>query len=174
MPDGPKTDRRSTLKVIAVTGGAVGACALALPAARFVVAPAAGGAGGGRWIKTVALETLKEGEPKRVALVADHRDAWTLEKQVELGAVWLLREDGDAVKAWSVVCPHLGCAIDKSPTGPGFLCPCHDSAFDLAGRRQSGPSPRDLDALATRIEDGIIVIEFQRFRQGTPEKTPMG
>lgn len=173
MPEAPKTDRRNALKVIAVTGGIAGAGALALPAARFVVAPAAGGAGGGRWIRTVALEALKEGEPKRVALVADHKDAWTLEKQVELGAVWLLRE-GDAVKAWSVVCPHLGCAVDKSATEPGFNCPCHDSSFDPAGRRLSGPSPRDMDALATRVEDGFVVVEFQRFRQGTPEKTPMG
>jgi quinol---cytochrome c reductase iron-sulfur subunit, bacillus type len=173
VSEGPKTDRRGALKVIAVTGGAVGAGALAVPAARFVVAPASGGAGGGKWIKTVALESLKEGEPKRVPLVADRRDAWTLEKQVELGAVWLLRE-GDAVKAWSVVCPHLGCAVDRNATAPGFYCPCHDSSFDPAGRRVSGPSPRDLDALATRVEDGVVAVEFQRFRQGTPDKTPMG
>jgi cytochrome b6-f complex iron-sulfur subunit/menaquinol-cytochrome c reductase iron-sulfur subunit len=173
MPEAPKTDRRSALKVIATTGGVVGAGALALPALRFVVAPAAAGAGEGRWIKAVALEVLKEGEPKRIALVADHKDAWTLEKNVELGAVWLVRE-GDAVKAWSVVCPHLGCAVDRSSTGPGFYCPCHDSSFDPAGHRLSGPSPRDLDALATRIEDGVVAVEFQRFRQGTPDKTPMG
>lgn len=173
MAETPKTDRRSALKVIATTGGVVGACALSVPAARFVVAPAAGGVGAGRWIKTVALEALREGEPKRVTLVADHKDAWTLEKQVELGAVWLLRQ-GDAVKAWSVVCPHLGCAVDRSATGPGFYCPCHDSSFDPEGHRQSGPSPRDMDALATRIEDAFVVVEFQRFRQGTPEKTAVG
>lgn len=172
MPQSPKPDRRSALKVIAATG-AVGCGALAVPALRFVVAPAAGGAGGGRWIRTVALEALKEGEPKRVTLVADHRDAWMLEKQVELGAVWLLRE-GDAVKAWSVVCPHLGCAVDRSATGPGFYCPCHDSSFDPGGKRLSGPSPRDMDTLATRIDDGFVSVEFQRFRQGTPDKTPMG
>lgn len=173
MGEAPKTDRRGALKVIATTGGVVAAGALAMPAARFVAAPAAGAAGGGRWIKAIALEALKDGEPKRVALVADHKDAWTLEKQVELGAVWLLRE-GDAVKAWSVVCPHLGCAVDRSATGPGFYCPCHESSFDPAGGRLSGPSPRDMDALATRVDDGFVVVEFQRFRQGTPDKTPMG
>ena len=52
-------------------------------------------AGAGRWIKTVTVDSLPEGEPKRVALVADHRDAWTLEKDVELGAAWLLRKGSD-------------------------------------------------------------------------------
>ena len=65
------------LQVLAVVGGAVGCGALAVPTVRFVTAPAHGAAGAGRWIKTVPLDSLPEGEPKRVALVADHRDAWT-------------------------------------------------------------------------------------------------
>jgi Rieske Fe-S protein len=118
----------------------------------------------------VPIDSLTEGEPKRVALVADRHDAWTLEKDVELGAAWLLKKGGDVV-AWSTVCPHLGCAVDKSAAG--FNCPCHDSAFDADGKRLNGPSPRGLDTLATKVEDGAVHIEFQRFRQGTPEKEPV-
>jgi menaquinol-cytochrome c reductase iron-sulfur subunit len=169
----PKTDRRGALRTLAVVGGALGCGALVLPTARFVTAPAKGEAAAGRWIKTVPLDTLTEGEPKRVALVADHRDAWTLEKQQQLGAAWLLRKGG-AVQAWSVTCPHLGCAVDRRASAPGFNCPCHDSSFDADGRRLNGPSPRDLDALATKIEDGFVHVDFQRFRQGTPEKAPVG
>jgi nitrite reductase/ring-hydroxylating ferredoxin subunit len=154
-------------------GGAVGCGALALPIARFLGAPAHSGAPPGLWIKTVPLDALVLGVPKRVALVADHRDAWTLEKQVELGAAWLVRRDG-GVSAWSTVCPHLGCAVDRSAIGPGFNCPCHDSSFDPEGRRLDGPSPRDLDALATRVEDGVVLVQFQRFRQGTRDKQPVG
>jgi Rieske Fe-S protein len=167
-----KTGRRGTLKAIAV-GGVLGCGSLAVPTARFVLAPASGGSGAGRWIKTVRLDTLREGEPKRVALVSDHRDAWTLEKDVALGAAWLVRE-GNTVRAWSVTCPHLGCAIDRSATGPGFSCPCHDSNFDAGGRRLTGPSPRDLDSLETRIEDGFVLVDFRRVRQGTPDKLPIG
>src|SRR5579871_471376 len=152
MADDRKTDRRGALRTIAAVGGAVGCGALAVPAVRFVVSPALGKAGAGRWIKTVSADSLPEGEPKRVALVADHRDAWTLEKDVDLGAAWLVRS-GAEVKAWSVTCPHLGCAVDRSATGPGFNCPCHDSSFDPGGRRETGPSPRDMDSLATRVED---------------------
>jgi Rieske Fe-S protein len=167
-----KTSRRGTLKAIAV-GGALGCGSLAVPTVRFLLSPASGGSTSGRWIKTVRLETLREGEPKRVALVADHRDAWTLEKDVALGAAWLVRQ-GNSVRAWSVTCPHLGCAIDRSGSAPGFVCPCHDSAFDAGGRRLTGPSPRDLDSLDTRVEDGFVLVDFRRFRQGTPDKLPIG
>ena len=164
--------RRGALKTLAAVGGAVGCGAIAVPTLQFLAAPALGGAGRGLWVKTVPLDSLPEGEPKRVALVADHRDAWTLEKQVELGAAWVVRK-GAAVVAWSTVCPHLGCAVGKSGSGAGFNCPCHDSSFDADGQRMNGPSPRALDVLATRVDDGFVMVEFQRFRQGTPEKDPI-
>jgi menaquinol-cytochrome c reductase iron-sulfur subunit len=169
----PKPDRRGVLKAIAAVGGAVGCGALAVPTVRFLVAPAAAGGGAGRWIKTIMLDALAEGRPKRVALVSDRRDAWTLEKDVELGGAWLVRQ-GDAVLAYSVTCPHLGCAIDRAAAAQGFYCPCHDSSFDARGARISGPSPRALDALETRVEDGFVMVHFQRFRQGIPEKVPVG
>jgi Rieske Fe-S protein len=168
-------NRRSVLAAIA-TGGSVVACAaLAVPTARLLVSPAHAGAGGGRWIKTVRFESLPEGRLVRAELVSDRRDAWTLEKQVALGAAWLRRE-GDRVRAWSVVCPHLGCAIESGAAAgaAGFACPCHDSAFDDQGRRLTGPSPRDLDSLETRVEDGFVLVELRRFRQGTPEKISVG
>ncbi len=170
MADESKGSRRAALKSIALASGALGCGAVTIPIARFAVAPAQKGAGAGRWIPTVRLDSLREGEPRRVALVADHHDAWTLEKSVELGAVWLERR-GDKLLAWSTTCPHLGCSVERASTASGFYCACHDSSFDASGKRQAGPSPRDLDALATRVEEGVVVVEFRRFRQGTPEKT---
>ena len=171
--DPKKTGRRGALGALAALGGVASGGALAIATGSFVAAPASGGAGSGRWIRTVKLDALTDGEAKRVTLVADHHDAWTLEKGVQLGAAWLVRH-GDSVEAWSVTCPHLGCSIDRSAVGPGFYCPCHDSSFDPAGKRLSGPSPRDLDALAARVEDGVVLVEYRRFRQGTAEKTPIG
>jgi ubiquinol-cytochrome c reductase iron-sulfur subunit len=55
------------------------------------------------------------------------------------------------------ICPHLGCSpSDKFATGAqpslpddwlgGFLCPCHGSTFDLAGRVfKNKPSPDNLE-----------------------------
>ncbi len=167
-------ERRRTLKLLVGTGSAAFACALAAPAAVFVTAPMhEEGGTGPRWIKTIRLEALANSEPKKVAIVADQRDAWTLTRDVELGAVWLVRHDMKVV-ALSATCPHLGCAIQAEPDKKGFNCPCHTSGFDGAGRRLDGPSPRDMDALATRIEQGFVLVDFRQFRTGVSQRIEVG
>jgi Rieske Fe-S protein len=118
-------------------------------------------------VRAIKLDQLKEAEPRRVAIVDDRRDAWTIERGVELGSVWLVRH-GDKVTAFSAVCPHLGCSVNAAESG--FACPCHTSSFDAEGKRRSGPSPRDLDVLETRIEDGHVAVDFRRFRIGVEAK----
>ncbi|MDB4934166.1 MAG: Menaquinone-cytochrome reductase iron-sulfur subunit [Labilithrix sp.] len=165
----PRPARR-TVTLAVVVGSCAIAAATAIPAAAFVAAPIGSKGGGGRWVRTLRVDQLVDGEPKRVAIVDDRRDAWTIERGVELGSVWVVKH-GAKVSAFSSVCPHLGCSVNLAPeAGGGFACPCHTSAFDADGKRKSGPSPRDLDALATRIEDGFVAVEFRRFRIGVPEK----
>ena len=173
--EGTDDSRRGALKVLCIAGGAAFGCALAAPAAFFVTAPVAsldGSKGGGTWVKTVRLASLPEGAPKKVAIVADQHDAWTIAKDVDLGAAWLVRE-GDSVKAWSVVCPHLGCSVNAEPDG-SFGCPCHTSAFDKNGKKVSGPAPRDMDPLATKIDGEFVYVQFARFRIGTEERVQVG
>jgi Rieske Fe-S protein len=151
-----------------IAGSCAIAAAAALPAAAFVVAPLGDKREGGRWVRLLRLDVLKENEPRRVAVVSDRKDAWTLEKGVELGSVWVVRH-GDKVTAFSAVCPHLGCSVNAQPDG-GFSCPCHTSAFDPQGKKKSGPAPRDMDTLESRIEDGFVAVDFRRFRIGVAEK----
>ena len=161
--------RRRALSLLIAAGGAAFACALAAPAAVFVTAPLrARGKGGPNWVKTVRLAALEEGVPKKVGIVADQRDAWTVARDVELGAVWLVRE-GDGVRALSATCPHLGCSIQVLASR-AFACPCHTSEFDPRGHKVSGPSPRDMDALETKIEGDYVLVDFHRFRTGTEER----
>ncbi|HEX4513791.1 MAG TPA: Rieske (2Fe-2S) protein [Polyangiaceae bacterium] len=166
------TDRRRLLQVV-LASGAAALCASALaPPIAYVVAKRAG-ATGEKWVRTVRLEQLHEGRPRKVKIVSDVRDAWKLEKESELGAVWLIRS-GDQVRALSVVCPHLGCSVGAAEDGKSFACPCHDSSFTIDGKREGGPSPRDMDTLDARVVDGVVEIDFRRFRQGTPERVEVG
>lgn len=68
------------------------------------------------------------------------------------------------------LCTHLGCtpalrlddaSLNAELRGPGgFVCPCHGSHFDLAGRVvRDMPAPRNLDVPPYRFEgrDGIVV-----------------
>jgi cytochrome b6-f complex iron-sulfur subunit/menaquinol-cytochrome c reductase iron-sulfur subunit len=171
--DRARDARRGALKHLIVLGGAAFGCALAAPAAVFVTAPVkTGAAGSPRWVRTVRLEALTDGEPKKVAIVDDAHDAWMVAKAVDLGAVWLVRR-GDAVRALSCVCPHLGCSVNAEPAGT-FACPCHTSAFAADGARVAGPAPRDMDALDTKIEDGFVVVDFRKFRIGIAEREQVG
>lgn len=165
-PGSPDKRRRAL-----IMAAAAGTCAIAAgagaPAAALVLAPLRAAGSNGRWVKTLRVDQLRENEPKRVAIVSDRRDAWTIEKDVELGSVWLVKR-GDKVLAFSAVCPHLGCSVNAA--GDAFACPCHTSAFDADGKRKSGPSPRDMDTLETKIEDGFVTVDFRRFRIGVAEK----
>jgi menaquinol-cytochrome c reductase iron-sulfur subunit len=169
----PTTSRR-TLTLATVLGACAVAVAAGGPSIALVLSPLQTKKNGARWVRTIKLDQLKEGEPRRVAILDDRRDAWTVERGVELGSVWLVRR-GEKVLAFSAVCPHLGCSVnavssaDGTPGG-GFACPCHTSSFDAKGKRTSGPSPRDLDMLETRVEEGHVAVDFRRFRIGIEEK----
>jgi menaquinol-cytochrome c reductase iron-sulfur subunit len=160
--------RRSTLKKLVTGGTAVVAAGTALPPVRLLLAPVFDASGAKeKWTRVARLADLADGKPKRVAVVAEMRDAWTRYDRENLGAVWLLR-DKDEVRALSVTCPHLGCGIEF--TGTDFGCPCHTSSFDQDGKRKSGPSPRDMDAIDARvIGDGperVVEVKFKKYRQG--------
>ncbi len=69
------------------------------------------------------------------------------------------------------ICSHLGCSpSDKFQTGPqpslpdnwmgGFLCPCHGSTFDLAGRVfKNKPAPDNLEVPPHYyVSDTVVLI----------------
>jgi menaquinol-cytochrome c reductase iron-sulfur subunit len=168
--------RRGALKVIVAGGSAIFVAGAAAPAVVAALAPVLSASKGGeRWVRVARLSDLKEGEPRRAAVISEMTDAFTRYAKENLGAVWLLRSGGD-VRALSVTCPHLGCGVEKAENG--FGCPCHTSAFDASGKRVSGPSPRDMDALDTRIiGDGterVVEVRFKKFRTGVAEREEIG
>jgi Rieske Fe-S protein len=149
--------------------------AIAAPAAAFLTFPARKRtvSGGDEPLDVAKLDALPEGKPVRVTVKAKKRiDAWTAHSDVTLGACWLVRE-GDQVRAMSTVCPHAGCAVDWDDKSTAFVCPCHDSRFSLAGERQSGPSPRPLDALDVDVKEGRVAVAWRRFKTATSKKEPV-
>jgi menaquinol-cytochrome c reductase iron-sulfur subunit len=166
--------------------------ALAFWAAAYVTPVAAGvvtflnplrqkGRSGEDFLRLTALETLPEdGTPKRFPVVADRADAWNFYPNEPIGSVFLRRTGKSEVVAFQVVCPHAGCAIEyveepgeeKGQTAGKFFCPCHKASFSLEGERADAvsESPRDMDALEVKVVNGEVLVQFQNFRTGTPEK----
>ncbi|GAB1722119.1 MAG: Rieske 2Fe-2S domain-containing protein [Nitrospira sp. CR1.1] len=84
--------------------------------------------------------------------------------------VWTNKKDVPYI-AYSGKCPHLGCGFKwrtHKILGQVFLCPCHLSIYDAAGKVLDGPAPRPLDPLPIKVTaTGDITIIDMEFKAGT-------
>lgn len=61
-------------------------------------------------------------------------------------------------KAFSAVCPHVGCLLDKVENGT-INCPCHGSTFRISdGSVVTGPATQPLTQVAVTVANGMITI----------------
>jgi len=59
--------------------------------------------------------------------------------------------------AYSPVCPHQGCSVN--PAKKQFVCPCHNSVFDMAtGNVTGGPASTGLTAYPVKVEGGRVIV----------------
>ena len=123
-----------------------------------------------------------DGSPRFVNIMADKTDAWTLHRDVPIGAVYVRRVEpgSDDLQALNASCPHLGCAVSAMPNG-GFSCPCHDSEFEPDGDKKEFTSGgkktvalRGLDELDVKVRetDNMVMVRFQNFRAGIAKQVP--
>jgi len=108
---------------------------------------AAAGAQTGEWQALARLEALTPG-------------AQALECA---GRRLLVYRAGEAVRCYSSRCPHQGGTVAVGEAGQATArCPRHGWQFDLASGRCTRGGERGLAALATRIEDGEVLVRLPR------------
>lgn len=67
----------------------------------------------------------------------------------------ILIHDQGGLRALSLTCTHLGCAVEERNFG--FECPCHSSRYDLNGLVLKGPAAINLRKLRVEeSEDGNL------------------
>lgn len=71
-------------------------------------------------------------------------------------AIVLTRPSADRVEAFSAVCTHQGCKVDRV-SAQTIDCPCHASTFDTrTGKVISGPATRPLPSIPVVVRAGGI------------------
>ncbi len=157
--------RRSFLGVLLGFGTAVVGTALAVPLIRFALHPLFTSATKTAWSDIGKVDEFTGiTAPAKKLITVEQRDGWR--KIVSEKAIYVLpTKAGATPRVLSPICPHLGCSIPWNQAKQEFLCPCHGAVFTEDGTRVSGPSPRAMDDLESRIENGMLQVRYQYFRQ---------
>lgn len=127
--------------------------AMAVPVLGYLFVPKQGSKRAS-WIDAGPLAGLEPGKPKEIFFERTRRDGWKV--KTERASTILVQQPGGEVQAFSTMCTHLGCGVRANTGGEGFVCPCHDSYFNVDGTVLSGPAPRPLDQYETRVEGGRL------------------
>ncbi|MEW6324647.1 MAG: ubiquinol-cytochrome c reductase iron-sulfur subunit, partial [Nitrospirota bacterium] len=191
--------RRSFFTKFTAAIGAVLALPLAFPALRYIIDPMYLPFDNS-WLKFGRIDALREpGVPQLLKFHKTVKEGfltrefekshWAMRVSPELRekiyaegdiefrdangeVVWTNSKEAEVV-VFSGKCPHLGCAYRwrKHRTfGQTFICPCHLSIFDPAGKVLDGPSPRPLDVLPVKVAGNEIQIIDMEFKAGKAEQ----
>ncbi|GAB1330309.1 Rieske (2Fe-2S) protein [Streptomyces sennicomposti] len=135
MTGRPSASRRTIIRGAALT-----------PVAGLGLAACGPGGGSGPSAPTAPVDLGAESEiPKGGAkLYRDHN-------------VVVSRDAKGALKAFSSICTHAGCAINKL-RDTTLVCPCHGSEFDATtGEVVRSPATQPLEELPVHAEGGKVV-----------------
>lgn len=173
--DGLKVEpsgRRSFLGALFAMSAAAVSTLLAIPLVRFSTYPLRKAATETDWSDVGPVEELSSlTEPTAKTITMERRDAWqTTSSQT---AVYVLPSKDGQFRILSPICPHLGCSVRWVGDQDKFICPCHSGAFTADGERVSGPPPRSMDTLESKVEGGVLKVRYQYYRQLVPNKEVM-
>lgn len=179
--------RRTFLIWVSRTLGSAVAALVALPGVQYIWSTLrADTAVSNTRRRIVRLKDLRPGDPMQFSIYGERRDAWHVEPQQVIGRVWLVRQpvgktpEPNGVTAFTSLCPHMGCQVQKSAKDSSFICPCHRAAFQLDGQplqqgSERNHAPRGLDQLPCELVpddsgDLWVEVEYQRFEPSLTRK----
>jgi menaquinol-cytochrome c reductase iron-sulfur subunit len=165
-------ERRSFLSLLLGTIGGIVGAVMAIPLVRFATFPLRNRSGQASWSdvgKVDEFQSLNAPVPRSIDIQTV--EGWR--SSVMQNSVYVVPNGSGNLKVLSSVCPHLGCAIRWVDDKDRFICPCHGGTFTKSGERVSGPPLRAMDELESKVENGILRVRFQYFRQLDANKEPI-
>lgn len=167
--------RRNFLKTCSVFLASLIGIAYAIPLVRVFISPSMRNIvkGTSGLFDVGEISEYQVNVPKKVPIKDSKIDAWVKFPPTEIGAVWIILGQDKKLTIFSSNCPHLGCGVDWDQNTGRFICPCHESYFDIKGNVLNGPAPRGLDTLETDIKQGRIYVRYQKMKLGISKKIPV-
>lgn len=162
-----KFSRRNFLEISIAALAALSGLVLGLPMIGYLIGPALK-TKVGHFAKVINVSALQKSTPTDLNFADQKVDAFI--QETTLRSVWAVKNTDADVTVFSPICPHLGCRYDWESQSDHFVCPCHGSVFSKDGKVLAGPAPRPLDTLPTKIENGDLYVEWERFKVGTSQK----
>jgi Rieske Fe-S protein len=163
------TGRRSFLGWLLGIGTVTVGGFLAVPLVRFALHPLTNTTTETGWSDLGSVDELSAiTAPKKVVITVNQVDGWR--KVILDKPVYVVKGADGKLKVLTSICPHLGCSVRYNDVDQKFACPCHKGVFANDGKLVSGPPPRNLDELDSRIAEGKLQVRYQSFRQLVPTK----
>lgn len=107
------------------------------------------------WTNVAPASELAGERPVMRKVSIERTTGWASRREER--AVFILPTAGRVVSA---VCPHEGCEVEWRDEARDFFCPCHDSRFAPDGERIEGPAQQGLAQLPSRVENGVLQIQY--------------
>lgn len=153
-------------KVIAVISGFIAIC-LTIPILGYTILPAFRKEEES-WTEVGPLDKIAVNQPKEFEVTRSLSSGWMKTNSVQ--SIWAFRKPEGEVVVFSPICTHLGCGYHWEEHDNKFICPCHNSVYDMNGKVLDGPAPRPLDTLPTQIKNDRLYILYKEFKTGLSRK----
>jgi cytochrome b6-f complex iron-sulfur subunit len=74
------------------------------------------------------------------------------------GSPTLVLRTPESIRAFSLICTHLGCLVEWRANEKEFYCPCHDGLYDEFGEVLSGPPPVPLEQIQVKVDGEKVIV----------------
>ena len=77
---------------------------------------------------------------------------------VYAGSPAMVLRTSESLRAFSLICTHLGCTVEWLANQKQFHCPCHDGYFDEFGEVVAGPPPVPLEQIPVKVDGDQVIV----------------
>jgi menaquinol-cytochrome c reductase iron-sulfur subunit len=151
--------RRDFVRIVMTFLGTIMVAVIGLPSIAYLFSPSLKAKESDVWIPAGKIDSYPVGVPTLFSFTRTTLNGW--EKTVNSFGAYILKIDDTTTQAFSNICTHLSCRVNWAQDAALYICPCHDGRFSIEGKVVSGPPPKPLNQYETKIENGLVYINFK-------------